>query len=140
MTLIADPRPRGRPFPKGVSGNPAGRPSGVRNRRTLALEGLLDAMGEALLSKLVERALEGDVSALRACMKIIFPRGRKSRIEFPLPPLETVGGCLKAQSMIIAATSTGELPLEDGDAMLRLVDAHRRSLACAQDEASLSES
>ena len=33
-------KPRGRPWPKGVSGNPAGRPSGSRHKITLAvLEG-----------------------------------------------------------------------------------------------------
>jgi hypothetical protein len=33
---------RGRPFPKGVSGNPAGRPLGSRHKVTLAVEALLD--------------------------------------------------------------------------------------------------
>jgi Family of unknown function (DUF5681) len=33
---------RGRPFEKGVSGNPTGRPRGSRNATTLALEALLD--------------------------------------------------------------------------------------------------
>ena len=49
MTLIADiSRQRGRPFQKGVSGNPNGRPLGARNKATLRLEALLDATGEAL--------------------------------------------------------------------------------------------
>lgn len=30
-------RPRGKPWPQGVSGNPAGRPKGARNKLTLAL-------------------------------------------------------------------------------------------------------
>jgi len=30
-------RPRGRPWPKGVSGNPAGRPRGAQNKVTLAM-------------------------------------------------------------------------------------------------------
>lgn len=40
-------RPRGRPWPKGVSGNPAGRPKGAKNRFTLAVqEGLRRAEEE----------------------------------------------------------------------------------------------
>ena len=37
---------RGRPFEKGVSGNPTGRPRGSRNATTLALEALLGWAGE----------------------------------------------------------------------------------------------
>jgi len=37
-------RPRGRPWPKGVSGNPAGRTKGARNKFTLAvIEGIRQA-------------------------------------------------------------------------------------------------
>ena len=37
-----DEKQRGRPFEKGTSGNPSGRPRGSRNATTLALEVLLD--------------------------------------------------------------------------------------------------
>jgi hypothetical protein len=40
-------KPRGRPWPTGVSGNPAGRPPGSKNRLTLAmLEGIKRANAE----------------------------------------------------------------------------------------------
>ena len=47
----------GRPFPKGQSGNPAGRPIGARNAATQLAEALLDGEAEALTRKLVELAL-----------------------------------------------------------------------------------
>jgi hypothetical protein len=37
----------GRPFKKGQSGNPVGRPEGSRNKATVALQSLLDEEGEA---------------------------------------------------------------------------------------------
>jgi hypothetical protein len=48
---------RGRPFEKGRSGNPAGRPRECRNKSTLAAQLLLQGEAEALTRKAVELAL-----------------------------------------------------------------------------------
>jgi hypothetical protein len=56
---------QGARFRKGQSGNPSGRPPGARNKTTLAAEALLDGEAEALTRKAIERALEGDTTALR---------------------------------------------------------------------------
>lgn len=48
------PKQRGRPFPKGRSGNPRGRPPGARNAATVLAEQLLDGEAEALIRKLVQ--------------------------------------------------------------------------------------
>jgi hypothetical protein len=48
-------RPRGRPWPKGVSGNPAGRPRGARNKLTRALlEGIRRAEAELAKPRLLD--------------------------------------------------------------------------------------
>ena len=60
-------------FQKGVSGNPAGRPVGVKDRRT-ALREALECRGEELLGKAVEKALEGDTTVLIALLSKIIPR------------------------------------------------------------------
>jgi hypothetical protein len=68
-------RPRGRPFQKGVSGNPAGRPRGIRDRRTIRLE-MMEALEEvtrvggrtklrALVDAIITQGLRGDVQAFR---------------------------------------------------------------------------
>ncbi len=47
---------RGRPFPKGKSGNPEGERKGTRNAATLAAEALLEGESKALTWKLVAMA------------------------------------------------------------------------------------
>lgn len=79
-------RQRGRPFPKGVSGNPAGRKAGTRNRATMAAEALLDGEAEALTRKAVELALQGDTVALRLCLERLCPRDVNGRYRSPCRP------------------------------------------------------
>jgi hypothetical protein len=50
-------------FQKGVSGNPAGRDPGSRNKRTIAAEERLFASADKLVDDLVKRALAGEPAA-----------------------------------------------------------------------------
>jgi hypothetical protein len=61
-TEIAPPKQRDRPWPKGVSGNPAGKPRGRRNPATVAAESLLEGEAEALTRKAIDLALDGDAA------------------------------------------------------------------------------
>jgi hypothetical protein len=54
-------------FPPGVSGNPAGRLPGTKNRATKEAEELLEGEAEALARKAVELALAGDTVAPSGC-------------------------------------------------------------------------
>ena len=55
------------PFKSGESGNPLGRPVGVKDRRT-ALRQLLSPHAPELVQKAVDMALEGDTAALKMCL------------------------------------------------------------------------
>lgn len=58
--------PLGRPFPKGVSGNPGGRPKEAKQlREALALE------GEALLKELLRQVKEGNTAALLRALEYV---------------------------------------------------------------------
>src|SRR4029077_11874899 len=80
---------RGRPFLRGESGNPAGRPMGARHKATVEDEALLDGGAEALTRKAVEMALAGDGTALRLCLDRIIPPRRERPGRFPKPGLQT---------------------------------------------------
>jgi hypothetical protein len=60
-------------FQKGKSGNPAGRPKGILDRRA-ALNGFLMLHAESLIEKVVTLALSGDTQALRLCLDRLIPK------------------------------------------------------------------
>src|SRR5437588_5443861 len=89
-------RSRGRPFAKGQSGNPGGRPRGSMNRSTRAAQLLLDGEATALSRKAVELALAGDPTALRLCLdRTVAPRRARS-VELSLPPINSAADVLGA--------------------------------------------
>ncbi len=66
---------RGRPFQKGQSGNPAGKPRGCRSKAALLAEALFDGEAEKIVRKAIELALGGDVTALRIVLDRSCRRG-----------------------------------------------------------------
>jgi hypothetical protein len=67
---------RGRPFERGNKFG-RGRPPGSRNRKTTALQKLLDDYSPALLRKSVALALQGDVPLLRMFVDRMLPAPAK---------------------------------------------------------------
>jgi hypothetical protein len=67
----------GRPWLKGTSGNPKGKPKGTLNKSTLSARRLaqayLNAAVEPVFQKLVEKAKEGDVQCIRLVVERILP-------------------------------------------------------------------
>jgi hypothetical protein len=126
--------PRGRPFERGKSGNPAGRPQGARNRATLAAEALLDGEAEALTRKAVELALGGDMNAIRLCLdRVISPR-REQPVEFELRELTTIHSGYQAMADVIAAVAAGKITLSQAAELGKLVDMYTRACEASERE------
>jgi hypothetical protein len=120
------------PFVQGESGNPAGRPPGSRNRKSLLIEAMLDAESESLGRRMIERALDGDAGALRMCMDRVLPRGRDRTVPYALPPIETAADARRAANMISVAIGTGELNPREAMDLLRVVEKCGQIVASAQ--------
>jgi hypothetical protein len=112
---------KGHGFAPGVSGNPAGRPKGSRNKTTLAIEALLEGEAEALTRKAIERALEGDATALRLCLDRLAPPRRDRPTPFDMPALKEAADARDAFAAIIAATAEGELTPGEAATLAKLI-------------------
>src|SRR6516162_166960 len=123
---------RGRPFRRGESGNPSGRPLGSRHRATLAAEALLDGEVEALTRKAVEMALAGDSTALRLCFDRILPPRRERPVHFKLPRLQTAGDAAQALAAITDAVAAAEITLGEAAELAKLVEAFVRALEATE--------
>jgi len=109
------------PFEPGESGNPAGRPPGVRARRTIMVEKLLDENVEKLMQLGITRADDGDSMVLRLFLQRILPRAKHSPVDFQLPPMATSADALAAMSSIVRGVGDGELTAVEAAQLAMLV-------------------
>lgn len=138
MTENAEPIQSGKPFTKGVSGNPAGKPKGARHRTTLAIEALLDGEAEALTRTAIEAAKAGDMTALRLCMDRIAPPPKGRRVWLDLPQVETAADVTKAISAALSAVADGSITIDEGAQIAGLVEIQRRAIETQELEQRLS--
>jgi hypothetical protein len=128
---------RGRPFPKGRSGNPRGRPPGARNAATMLAEQLLDGEAETLTRKAVKLALAGDTVALRLCLDRILPPRRERPVRFKLPELASAADASKAMEAITVAVARGELTPAEAGELARLVESYVKTIEASEIERRL---
>lgn len=119
-------------WPKGVSGNPAGKPKGARHKTTMAVQALLDGEAEALTRKCIDLAKEGDTTALRLCMERIAPATKSRPVQVDLPAIETADDVLKAQGATIEAMASGQITPEEAATIAGVLDAKRKAIETVQ--------
>jgi hypothetical protein len=119
---------RGRPFRPGQSGNPAGRRRGSRHKATLAMEALFEGEADAIGRKAIEKAKEGDPTALRLCLERILPARKDRPVTFAMPNLETAADAVRATSAIAQAVAEGELTPSEAGELSRLIESFTRAV------------
>jgi hypothetical protein len=127
------------PFEKGESGNPSGRPPGARNKATIIAETLLQGEVEALTRVAIERAMAGDMAAMRLCLDRVAPACKHRTIAFELPPLVTAADAAAALAAIMAGVAAGELTPAEAGQLSNQVDRFRSTLEATVFEQRLAE-
>jgi hypothetical protein len=125
-------------FATGNNANPGGRPRGARHRVTRAIEELFEGEHEALTRKAIEKALEGDMTALRLCLDRLAPPRKDAPISTDLPIVRNARDALEASAALLAAVSAGEVTPDEGGRVMALLTAHKGILETADLEARIA--
>jgi hypothetical protein len=109
-------------FQPGQSGNPAGRPAGSRNQKTLEMEDMLADRAEAAVTKILDRAETGDPAAMRLCMDRVLPTGANRPLALELPPVKTPDDVTAAAGVVVKALGEGAISPRETVHLLTVVE------------------
>jgi len=135
MAENAAEKQRGKPFPKGQSGNPKGKAKGCRNHATRVVQALLEGESVAITRKLIDLALGGDVTCLRLCIERLCPVRRDSPMKVTLPAVEIAKDLPKVSKAILGNVARGNLTTNEGQGMMNLLESHARVMSSVEAEA-----
>jgi polyhydroxyalkanoate synthesis regulator phasin len=110
-------------FKKGKSGNPAGRPKGIADKRT-ALRALLVPHAEKLIDMAVSLALAGDTAALRICIDRLIPPIKAKDAAVAMPGLK--GGLSEQGQEVLSELAAGRLTPDEASTVMQTVAAQAR--------------
>ena len=122
-------------FEPGQSGNPEGRPKGIRDKRT-ELRGMLLQNAPELVAKLVQMAKDGDATALRICMDRLLPAAKVRDDPVSLPTL--TDSLADNSRAVIKALGEGELTPEEAATVLQALASQVRIIEADEIEKRLA--
>ncbi len=131
---------RGKPFAKGQSGNPMGKPKGCKNHSTrLALE-LAQGQLENIMQNLINLALDGDLTAMKLLLDKVLPNSRERALpQLDLSITENTKDLPKLSAEIINAVASGMITPTEGEKLNALLASHAQIIATADFEERLKK-
>ena len=107
-------------FAKGQSGNPQGRPRGIKDKRILFAE-ILDSHKDTLFDKALELALAGNEQMLKLLLDRILPAKPKDN---PLPEIGRLDGNIAEQcNKVMKLIANGIITPDEGNSLLSALTA-----------------
>jgi Family of unknown function (DUF5681) len=113
-------------FQPGQSGNPAGRPLGSCNKKTIAMEEHFVERAQRAVDRILFLAEGGHPVAMRICAERAMPTGTNRALEFELPQVDCADDAQKALDMVIEAFGRGAITVREFPIMLGAVDRMAR--------------
>jgi len=130
---------RGKPFPKGKSGNPRGKPKGARHKTTLLAEKLMQDDAENIVNAVLTAARSGDMTAARIVLDRIAPARRDNPVAFALPKIKRPADAVAASAAILSAVADGRLTPGEALEVSKLIEGFVKALEVAELEQRLNE-
>jgi hypothetical protein len=127
------PSTRGRPF---AVGNP-GRPQGSRNRSTVLAEQLMASDIEGVVKRVIEAAMEGDMTAAKLVLDRIAPIRKDQPMTLEIPRTADAQGVAEASAEVVAAVADGLITPEEGQVLSQILEARRRAIETSEHEQRL---
>jgi hypothetical protein len=109
-------------FQPGQSGNPAGRPPGSLNKKTLALAEAFAEGAQEVLADVITRAKNGDKTAVRLCMDRMLAPKRDRTVAIELPVIKTSEDAELALTVVTDELAAGHLTISEASALVALID------------------
>lgn len=111
---------------------------GSRHKTTRAIEALLEGQHEALTQKAVDKALEGDVTALRLCLDRLAPPRKDAPISIEMPPVRSAADAVVASAAVLEAVAAGEITPDEAGRVMALLTAHKSIVEAGDHEARIA--
>ena len=129
---------RGRPFPKGTSGNPAGKLPGTKHHATRMAENLMEGAAESVVQAVLTAAKGGDMVAARLVLERIAPVRKGRPVSLPLPTVNTAGDVLAALGATVKAMADGDITPDEAATVAGVLEVKRRAIETAELEARIA--
>lgn len=120
-------------FVKGSSGNPRGKPRGTLHKATRAALAMMEGQLEGLTQVVINRALEGDMTALRLVFDKLVPQAKEAPIAsgLSLPEL-TAQNLPTAAATIVQAVAAGLLLPSEGQVLTSMLAGLGKTLELSE--------
>jgi hypothetical protein len=100
---------------------------------------MLTASAPDIIQAAIDRAIEGDATALKVCMDRIAPVRKGAPVEVALPTLKGASDVPAAIAKLLQAVGAGELSPDEAQSVASLVEAGRKAIEMTDIEARLAE-
>ena len=115
-----------------------GRPSGSRNKASIALDKMLADDGADVVRAVLAAAKSGDMLAARLVLDRIVPVRKGRSIQLDLPTIESATDVLAALSLTVAAMAEGEITPDEAAVVAGVLETKRKAIETVELEARLA--